>query len=219
MWHSLTLFFLRYVMERRAMEQSSAMFKQDFALDDFIHMTKKDTDSVTREEFALFMLLMMKKCDKPLLNRLNRQFDRMDKDGDGTLDWKDLELMNIQQAANRRNQVIIFHKDHSNWNAFSIKYRNPGRTSDWDRDEGRKQMNAQTRATQRKSVRSPTGAAEGALISNRGAGWGKEEDEVVDIEMGNAMGNMSPPHKDHEEGLYFFDASTPEQANMRKGSR
>ena len=84
---------VNYFMERRAVEQSKALFMTDFALDDFMHINAKDTDKITRAEYLAFLLIMMKKVDQPLIDRLNTQFDQLDADSNGYLEPVDLEII------------------------------------------------------------------------------------------------------------------------------
>lgn len=98
-------------MEKRATKQASSLFLHDFALDDFIHMTAKDTDKVSRAEYLTFMLIMMKKVDQPLVDRLNAQFNMLDADNNGYLEPVDLEIMKERKAVMRRNAVTHHHQD------------------------------------------------------------------------------------------------------------
>ena len=95
---------VQYFFEKRATEQASQLFLQDFALDDFIHIEAKDTDKVTRAEFLSFMLIMMKKVDKSLIGRLNKQFDKLDADGNGYLEPEDLEIITRKKMDMRRGE-------------------------------------------------------------------------------------------------------------------
>jgi hypothetical protein len=202
-----------HVLESRAIDQSSKMFEQDFALEDFINMTKSTTgdvgedmtpESITREEFLVFMLLMMKKCDKPLLNRLNRQFDRMDKNGDQSLDWKDLEILEIQNNARRRLRMIQSQAKNSDFTGLSKKYRAVAGTFDVDADGHKENREIVTKRIRR-------------LSESLSAGDGSFSVSEEDLEMALVSEiPLSPPHKDLEDGLYFFDACTPEQVNSKR---
>jgi hypothetical protein len=90
---------VNFFMERRAVEQSKVLFMTDFALDDFMHIDAKDTDKITRAEYLAFLLIMMKKVDQPLIDRLNTQFDQLDADSNGYLEPVDLEIIKNKKVS------------------------------------------------------------------------------------------------------------------------
>ena len=54
-------------------------------------MDKSGDAKVDEFEFTCFMLRAMRKADEELLEEIDRQFNALDADGSGKLDWKDIQ--------------------------------------------------------------------------------------------------------------------------------
>jgi len=173
---------VQFFFEKRATDQASKLFLHDFALDDLIHIEAKDTDKVTRAEFLSFMLIMMKKVDNGLMKRLNNQFDALDADGNGYLEPQDIEIITKKKVDMRRAALSKYHAFNSKFKEF--------KGDDFARTRQSNRIQYRELSLQRRRSASPTNtpSKEGGSI------------ELKQID-------LSPPVKDVEEGLYFFDAS------------
>ncbi|GMH76474.1 hypothetical protein TL16_g07097 [Triparma laevis f. inornata] len=225
---------VQLVFENRATKQAQDLFLQDFAIDDFIHMSAKDTDKVTRAEFLAFMLCMMKKVDQGLMNRLNAQFDMLDADSNGFLEPVDLEIIKKKKTDIRRGAVAKHHAFNSSFRNFhehdfsqTVASPRAGKVGE-QRNIFKRGLCSVGRSIGNLSPHNvggligfengdeempPTppprnGYRGSAGVNENGNGNGRAH-KTADIEMGDVGGglDMSPPMKDHEEGLYFFDAS------------
>jgi len=169
---------VNYFLERRAIGQSEALFMTDFALDDFMHINAKDTNKISRSEYLAFLLIMMKKVDQSLIDKLNLQFDQLDADSNGYLEPVDLKIIKNKKTDVRRAAVSRFHGKNEYFKLH--RYGNP-------------------------SV-----PGTNAMLSTRAKGVSlrrRISDGDLEIGGGHATADLSPPHKDAEEGLYFFDAA------------
>ncbi|GMH86140.1 hypothetical protein TrST_g2022 [Triparma strigata] len=207
---------VQYVFEKKATQQANDMFLEDFAIDDFIHMSAKDTDKVTRTEFLGFMLCMMKKTDQSLINRLNAQFDLLDADSNGFLEPVDLDIIKKKKTDIRRSAVTKHHAFNSKFKTYDegdfIQTVASPRAGQQQDHPGIFQRGLNGLGRSMKLLfESPTHGASPPTPPPRNGYQGNTSTrghKTADLEMGIVGGyDMSPPMKDHEEGLYFFDAS------------
>ena len=80
---------------------------KEFTLRDFEAMDDDGDGKITRAGYLEFMLLAMHKVDRELLLGLNQQFDRLDADGDGQLDIKDLILTAKQRLHSTQRKLEL----------------------------------------------------------------------------------------------------------------
>jgi hypothetical protein len=70
--------------------------------------------NLTREEFLLYRLKQMDMLDEDIVVEINHQFDLMDKDGNGTLDRRDIDLANKQLSIKGKKKLSnSFRKKYS----------------------------------------------------------------------------------------------------------
>lgn len=93
--------YAAFQAERKILRAQASVIDRGLRLSDLELMDKDRNGTVSRLEFIEFMLLSMDKVDVDFLNRLNAQFDELDKDGSDTLDKHD--LVTIVHASNERN--------------------------------------------------------------------------------------------------------------------
>ena len=96
--------YAAFAAERKILKAQAKVIDRGLRLSDLELMDKDKNGTVDRLEFIEFMLLSMDKVDADFLNRLNAQFDELDKDGSGTLDKDDLVLKVKASNTNSVNQ-------------------------------------------------------------------------------------------------------------------
>ena len=82
-----------YFVEEEIEKCNIKLLQREITLQDLEMMNADGDDEVTPLEFVEYFLLTMNKVDAQLLKQLHEQFSKLDVDGSGGLDKKDIELM------------------------------------------------------------------------------------------------------------------------------
>lgn len=81
------------IIERRQATFRKSFQSKDLTIRDFEIMDTNRDGKIDRAEFLEFMLLAMVKVDQRILDELRSQFNRLDIEGTGCLDWEDMKAL------------------------------------------------------------------------------------------------------------------------------
>jgi potassium channel subfamily K len=86
------------LLERRQSKVFKSLMNRELSIDNLLAMDEDGNGNVSREEYVRFMLTEMGMVDSEEFDELYEQFARLDADGGGYLDKRDLHIMAMHRS-------------------------------------------------------------------------------------------------------------------------